>query len=39
LGLSCIQGGLGEYGEVGRAGMLMRAAATSWRLPGQSVES
>ena len=39
LRLLPFQGGLGEYVEAGRAGMLMWAAATSWRLPGQSLES
>jgi hypothetical protein len=36
---SLIQGGLGEYVEDSEAGMLMEAAATSWQLPGQSLES
>jgi hypothetical protein len=31
--------GTGEHDEPGRAGMLMDAAATSSRLPGQSLES
>jgi hypothetical protein len=36
---SHFQGGLGEYVQAGRAGMLMWAAAMTWRLPGQSLES
>jgi threonine dehydratase len=37
LRLPCMQGGLDEYVEAGRAGMLMGAAATSWWLPGRSL--
>ena len=36
---SLIQGGLDEYVEDSGAGMLMEAAAASWQLPGQSLES
>jgi len=39
LRLFPFQGGLGEYGEVGQAGMLIDTAATSGRLPGQYLES
>jgi hypothetical protein len=39
MAFSTLSGRIGEYVEAGRAGMLMWAVATSWRLHGQFLES